>query len=74
MPCVYIIKSIKTNRLYIGSSHKNSPQERLMNHNAKKVRSTKFYAPWTLIIFEKYNTYTDARKRELFLKSGARVV
>ena len=42
----------------------------MAEHNAGKVRSTKLGVPWKLMHTERYNTYTEARKRELFLKSG----
>jgi len=40
-------------------------------HNAGKVRSTKAYRPWKVVYAEQYDLYSEARKRELFLKSGA---
>lgn len=71
MACVYVLNSTKRiSRTYVGSTHKNNPAPRIQAHNAGKVRSTKAYIPWNLVAVEQYDTYTEARKRELFLKSG----
>lgn len=70
MSCIYIIQSIKGRNIYIGSSRENIPDVRLRSHNDGKTQSTKFGRPWTLVHSETYNTYTEARKREIFLKSG----
>ncbi|MFH1875099.1 MAG: GIY-YIG nuclease family protein [Pseudomonadota bacterium] len=70
MAVVYILYSKKTKKRYIGSSRENTAEIRLISHNDGKVRSTKFGRPWKIILEEKYNTYTEARKRENFLKSG----
>ena len=56
--------------VYIGSSRDDSPDTRLLAHNAGKTKFTKSGIPWELVHTERYNTYTEARKRELFLKSG----
>ena len=66
----YILKSLKTNKHYIGSSHENSAITRLKSHNSGKTKSTKFGRPWVIIHQESFSTCTEARKRELFLKSG----
>ena len=42
---------------------------RLAYHNAGKVRSTKAYAPWTLLHVESYETRSEAMKTELWYKS-----
>ena len=70
MPCVYILESLKSQLRYTGSSHANSGIERLKLHNAGKVKSTKSGRPWVIVREEFFATYTDARKRELFLKTG----
>src|SRR3989344_6274561 len=71
MAIVYILFSETTNKIYTGSSHENDFSVRLKSHNAGKVRSTKFGKPWKLIHKEDFLTYNEARKRELFLKTGA---
>jgi len=65
---VYILQSQITGRLYIGSTRNVSL--RLKAHNAGRVRSTKAGKPYLLIHSESFDTYTEARKREHFLKSG----
>ena len=70
MAITYIIKSEKTMKFYVGSSHFCNPLKRLKEHNSGKVHYTKPGRPWNLIHFESFKTYTEARKRELFLKTG----
>ena len=67
---VYIIKSLKYNRYYIGFTE--NLNERLRRHNKGDVKSTKFYGPWELVYFEKFDNKKDARKREIFLKKTAK--
>ena len=45
-------------------------EKRLLSHNLGKVRSTKAHKPYKLIYKEEYIDKTEARKREIFLKSG----
>ena len=68
MYTVYVIKSKVNDRLYVG--YTENIIERLNSHNSGKVRSTKAYKPYTLVYKEEYENKTEARKREIFLKSG----
>jgi putative endonuclease len=70
MACAYVLYSKLANRFYIGSSRENSADKRFKAHNSGKVRSTKFGKPWVIVLSEKFLNYTDARKRENYLKSG----
>ena len=70
MACIYILYSKTNNMFYTGSSRENNSQKRLHSHNSGKTRSTKSGRPWIVIIEEKYDTFYEARKRELYLKSG----
>ena len=70
MPCVYILYSENSNKFYTGSSRDDIPDNRLKAHNSGKTKSTKSGLPWILIHDEQYPDYTEARKREIFLKSG----
>ena len=70
MACIYILRSQITLKNYVGSSHLDEPTERLHRHNSGLVRSTKHGVPWILLQSEKLDNHTQARKRELFLKSG----
>lgn len=57
-------------KFYVGSSRKEDANVRLSHHNNGSVRSTKAGRPWIVVEIERFENYTDARKRELFLKSG----
>ncbi|HEY4512158.1 MAG TPA: GIY-YIG nuclease family protein [Candidatus Paceibacterota bacterium] len=70
MPITYILFSQKIDKFYVGASKNNDINFRLSYHNTSKVRSTKFGRPWAIVRVEPIMAYTDARKRELFLKSG----
>ncbi len=70
MACVYIIQSRSNGKLYTGSSREDDPDRRLKAHNLGKTRSTKSVRPWKLIYKEGFETFTQARKRENFLKTG----
>ncbi len=65
---VYVLYSKKVNKFYKGYS--NDLKKRIFEHNNDKVRSTKFGKPWELIYYEAFIDKTDARREELFLKTG----
>ncbi|MBI2251522.1 MAG: GIY-YIG nuclease family protein [Armatimonadetes bacterium] len=64
---VYIIKSMKKERFYIG--HTGDLETRLKSHNSGKVRSTKAYSPWDIVYVEEFTGKVGAYKRELKIKS-----
>lgn len=64
---VYILKSLKNNRLYIGSTTIDVYQ-RLERHNKGDVRSTNRYRPFKLEFYQAYEKISDARKIEVKLK------
>ena len=66
---VYILNSIKDNKLYIGYSE--DLKKRFSDHNSGRVKSTKNRRPFELIYYEAYINKLDAQKREIFLKSGS---
>ena len=70
MAISYILFSKLKNQFYVGSSRANDLTIRLKAHNAKKVKSTKSGCPWVKIAVENFESYTEARRREIFLKSG----
>ena len=70
MACAYVLYSEKNARFYVGSSKDDGAQPRIKGHNAGKVKSSKAFRPWSLIHEEIFPNYTEARKRENFLKSG----
>jgi len=63
---VYILKSTKTKRFYIGCT--TDCAKRLIEHNLGKTKSTKPYRPWKLIYTEDFKDKQTAYKREWFLK------
>jgi putative endonuclease len=65
---VYAISSEVRNYIYVGLT--NNVERRLEEHNNGENKSTKAYKPFRLIIVEKFETRIEARKREIFLKSG----
>lgn len=64
---VYILKSKKNSRYYIGCS--KNLKIRLESHNEGKVKSTKAYRPWETVYTERYKIKSQAYKRELQIKS-----
>lgn len=66
---IYVLKSKKDNSQYIGLSE--NIEERLKEHNAGRVASTKSKRPWRLIYTEPFLKRLEARKREKYLKSAA---
>jgi putative endonuclease len=66
---VYILKSLKDEGIYIGSSR--NLINRIKQHHYGKVKSTKGRRPLKLIYQEHYSDYSNAIKREKYLKSGA---
>jgi len=63
----YILQSVKNGRYYIGSCA-NVPA-RLKQHNSGVTQSTAPHRPYILKRVEEFETRTEARKRENFLKS-----
>ena len=64
----YVLYSLKDKKLYIGST--KDLKQRINQHNHGKVLSTKYRRPLKLIFYEAFNNYKDARRDELFYKSG----
>ncbi len=65
---VYAIKSLTDGRIYVGMSQ--DVDQRLIQHNDGKTRSTKGYRPWKLIYREELASRIEARVKEKYLKSG----
>ncbi len=66
---VYVLKSLKNNKRYVGCTGKK-PEMRLTEHNLGSNKWTRVNKPFRLIYREIYNNKTKALKREKFLKSG----
>jgi putative endonuclease len=68
MVVVYILRSLKDEKLYIGITE--NIEARVKRHNKGQVSSTKKRRPFVLLHTEEFDDYGQARKREKFLKSG----
>lgn len=66
MWCVYIICSTKRRWYYVGST--NRLRERLEEHNAGSVNSTKPYIPFKLVYKKQFESESDARLYERKIK------
>lgn len=65
---VYVIRSNKDGRFYVGMSQ--NVEIRILEHNSGRVKSTKGYVPWRIFFHEAFPDRESARKREKYLKSG----
>ncbi len=65
---VYILFSLKDNKLYIGFT--NNLKNRIQKHSNGYIKSTKNRRPLKLIYLETYLIEDDAKQRELYLKGG----
>ncbi|NOT49890.1 MAG: GIY-YIG nuclease family protein [Chitinophagaceae bacterium] len=64
---VYILRSKKDNKYYIGST--SDVHARLNFHNAGLQRSTKSRVPFELVLIEEWDTKEEALKREKQIKN-----
>lgn len=69
---VYILKSEKDKKLYIG--YTNDLRKRFREHNLGLVKSTNLRRPFRLVYYEAYASQQDATKREHNLKLRAKVL
>jgi putative endonuclease len=69
MPSVYVLRSRKTGKKYVGSTSRD-PQERLKEHNAGIVPWTNGHRPLELIYSESLRDMDLALKREKYFKTG----
>lgn len=70
---VYILRT-SGNTLYIGQT--NNLEKRLAEHKSKSVRSAKYlraFESFELVYTEKFNTRTEALKREYQLKQLSKI-
>ncbi len=66
---VYILKSLNTSFIYIGST--NNLKRRLQEHNDRLSQSTKHYAPFEIEAYVAVNSETKARELEKYFKTGS---
>jgi putative endonuclease len=69
---VYLLKSKKDKKCYIGST--NDLKRRFKEHNTGEVFSTKSRRPLSLIYYESFRSEKDARLREKKLKNYGKVI
>ncbi len=68
MYTVYILRSLKTGRTYVGYS--SNVRLRFKQHNLGKVVATRSYRPWEILYTENSKTLFDVKLREKYWKSG----
>ena len=66
---VYILKSNKDDKLYIG--YTNDLKRRLIQHNTSSSKATRSRLPLKLVYYEAYFSEKDAKDREFKLKRFA---
>lgn len=64
----YILESLKDKSLYIG--YTSNLKKRFERHNLGLNKATKLHIPYKLIHFEGFINRIDAKRREVYLKSG----
>ena len=65
---VYVLRSSKTRRRYIGSCE--DLHERIRRHNLGHSKATRHGVPWILEYSESFATRAEAAARERFFKTG----
>ena len=66
---VYAIVSMKDNRIYVGISR--NVEKRVIEHNDRKIFSTKAFIPWLLFYSEAIGNSSEARKKEKYFKTAS---
>jgi putative endonuclease len=64
----YALASLVRNYIYVGIT--SNLKKRIAQHNAGKERTTRPYRPFRLLLSEAFSTRIEARRREVWLKSG----
>jgi putative endonuclease len=67
--CVYVLISLKDKNLYVG--YTTDLQERLTTHFKGKAGATAPRRPFRLIHCEYHHAKSDAKRREIYLKTSA---
>jgi putative endonuclease len=58
----YVLRSLKNGILYKGSNE--NMEQRLQSHNSGLVNFTSKQMPWVMVLFEEFETRSEAMKRE----------
>ncbi len=64
---VYVLRSLKDEYFYTG--YTANLENRVIEHNKGKVKSTRYRKPFELVYFEASRNQDDALHREKYLKS-----
>ena len=65
---VYILRSGRTGRRYVGSCE--DVDARLRQHNAGLSKATRHGLPWTVLRTEQFSTRAEAVRKERYYKTG----
>jgi putative endonuclease len=65
---VYVLKSVKTGRRYVGSCE--NVDERVRRHNTGHSKTTRHGIPWTVLLSESFLTREEAVRKERYYKTG----
>jgi putative endonuclease len=65
---VYVLRSSKTGRRYVGSCE--NVGDRLHRHNAGHSKATRHGIPWVLVHSESFSNRAEATKKERYSKTG----
>lgn len=63
---VYLIKSLRNGRYYVGFT--SDLRRRIKEHNSKQSKATSRYVPYEIVYYEDYKDVKDAKDRESKLK------
>jgi len=66
---VYVLRSKKNNKRYIGYTSKDV-RERLLKHNTGSSKWTRYNGPFELVYADECCSIQEARETEEFMKSG----
>lgn len=66
---VYVLYSTTFGKYYVGMT--TCLINRLLEHNSGKTKSTKAFVPWIIVYKEIFETRSEARLREKYLKTAA---
>jgi len=66
---VYVLQSLKDFKTYVGST--DNFERRFEQHNSGRSKSTKNRSPFKLLFKEEFQNSAEAKKREIWWKSGA---
>jgi putative endonuclease len=69
MHYVYILRSLRNNKRYIGYTSRDV-QQRLLEHNRGDSKWTGNNGPFRLVYVDQFATSVEARNTEKFFKSG----